>query len=174
MNKTMNRKGIALYDLLAAILLFSVVTVLLMNIISIVSRAQQSILVQEDKTATGLIMTRQIENQIDAFNPTSVSYCDLQNRCLLLEKAYELEYNPVSGQIEQTDYVPALTLQIEFDGVDITIDSGILDAKVYSLDLATHVEIVETDYATIIYVYIYLVDKFDHVDEFISMYSILK
>ncbi len=174
MNKIFNQKGIGLLDLLAAIILFSVMTVLLINIISIVSRSQQSIMIQEDKTATGLIMTRQIENQIDAFNPTGVSYCNVQQTCILLEKDYDLEYNPVSGQIEQTDYIPALTIQIEFDGTDIYLDSVIIDSSVYTLDLATHLEIVDNDYATMIYVYIFLVDKYDHVDQFISMYSILK
>jgi len=174
MNKILNQKGIGLLDLLAAIILFSVMTVLLINIISIVSRSQQSIMIQEDKTATGLIMTRQIENQIDAFNPTGVSYCNVQQTCILLEKDYDLEYNPVSGQIEQTDYIPALTIQIEFDGTDIYLDSVIIDSSVYTLDLATHLEIVDNDYATMIYVYIFLVDKYDHVDQFISMYSILK
>jgi len=174
MNKIFNQKGIGLLDLLAAIILFSVMTVLLINIISIVSRSQQSIMIQEDKTATGLIMTRQIENQIDAFNPTGVSYCNVQQTCILLEKDYDLEYNPVSGQIEQTEYIPALTIQIEFDGTDIYLDSVIIDSSVYTLDLATHLEIVDNDYATMIYVYIFLVDKYDHVDQFISMYSILK
>lgn len=172
MNKSSRNRGFALFDLLAAMVLFSVIGIILFNVVGMISRSQQSIMVQENKTATGLLMTRDLERYMSEFVPTSASYCDAEFTCILLTKDVEVSYDPITETIIRTVLSPAEEVQILYNGTDLTYDITLIDNRVYPFDASTRMEIVSNAFSTDIFIYISLSDRYGKVDEFIALYSI--
>lgn len=172
MNSLKKNNGLALLDLLGAIVIMGLVSILVINLISVIYRSQESIIVQEDKSTTGLFLVREIENTITEFKPTEVSYCDLTQTCITLLKSSENIYDSITGEVTETIYNPPLEMTILFDSTNLSIDAVNLSKSYFQIDVTTYFEIANKINSVDIIFHISLADKYDQIDEFVAFYSI--
>ncbi|MDD3123549.1 MAG: hypothetical protein PHC62_08585 [Candidatus Izemoplasmatales bacterium] len=172
MNNMKKKGGFALVDVLGAIVIFGIATILILNILNLLFRGQQSIFVAEDKTTTGLLITREIENKLLAFEPTNVSLCEFEDNCLVFEKQYSYEYNPDNKAIEKVSLSPYLQLVIRMTNNQIDIGSDIISTSPYLIHSNSYVTITNNTFTTSANFYISLEDNLGIITEFVAMYSI--
>lgn len=172
MNNPSNKKGFALVDILAAIVIFGIATALIANILTLLLRGHESILVAEDKTTAGLLITREIENKVLDFDPTNVSLCDGEDQCIIFERQYEYRYNSDTGVVEKVFLSTYEQLVIRFQDDQIEIGDSITNTSPYSIHSDSNATITYNDFTTTVHIHIWLEDNLGIISEFIAMYSI--
>jgi len=172
MNNLRNNRGVSLLDLLAAIVLFSILSLLIMNVIILVQQGRESIIDSEDITIQGMLITRQIENSIQDFEPTEVNTCVEQDNCIILTQSFYYEYNSVTGTLDFIEVNPVRNFTIYFNTDSIQLNDKTIDLSPYTITSTNIITITESTNAISIMFSFSLSDNYGNSAPFIASYSI--
>lgn len=128
----MNKKGVTVVELLGAIIVFSLIISLSAVILSLISNANERILMNTRATTKGNYLVTTLENNMQRFSPTNYSACGTGN-CVILENHYVYEVDLVTEEINLVIYNPILTRTISISNGQILIDSVALDITYFTL-----------------------------------------
>ncbi len=106
-----NKKGITLVELLAAIVIMGIATALIVQIVNLLINASDKALENARANTQGMVTVEILESTMRQFEPTDISFCAGTNECIILEKHFIDEV--VGESIVTTDYIPPLLLTIE-------------------------------------------------------------
>lgn len=106
-----NKKGITLVELLAAIVIMGIATALIVQIVSLLINASDKALENARANTQGMVTVEILESTMRQFEPTDLSFCGGSSECIILEKHFIDEV--VGESIVTTDYIPPLLLTIE-------------------------------------------------------------
>ncbi|MBN2300513.1 MAG: type II secretion system protein [Acholeplasmataceae bacterium] len=149
----MNKKGVTLIEMLAAIVIFSLALSLAATVISLINNASARIEINSQANYQGLLIDRQLKDAILDFAPTNYSNCGGQN-CYVLEKEFTYEFDANLGQIVLTTYSPALTHQLNINNGEILINNVPLVIDDFTLGDNSDIDILQNGtqvYLTITY-----------------------
>jgi prepilin-type N-terminal cleavage/methylation domain-containing protein len=124
----MNRKGFSIIEMLAVIIILSLIASLVAILIRTMTIANQSISEEAKANVEATKLIAEVNRFYEDFKPTDYSNCVNQN-CVILVKTHEYAYDPDTSDIELTVFDPALETQIEFINNNLE-----LDGIIYNLD----------------------------------------
>lgn len=107
----MNRKGLTLVELLAAVVIMGIATALVVQIVGLLLNASEKAINNARANTQGMVTVEILESTIRQFEPTDLSFCAGTNECVILEKHFLDEL--VGDSIVTTYYNPPLLLTIE-------------------------------------------------------------
>lgn len=139
----MNKKGLTLVELLAAIIIFGLAISLTATVITLINNASSKIEVNAKANSVALFIDRDLKDDILSFGPTTYSSCGGQN-CYVLEKEFEYTFDSGSGQIVLTTYNPALTYQIQINNGELLINGIPMVIDYFSLGSNSNIELITT------------------------------
>ncbi len=140
----MNKKGLTLVELLAAVVIFGLAVALTATVITLINNASSKIEVNAMANSEALFIDRSLKDDILAFGPTTYSSCGGQD-CFVLEKEFEYTFDSGTGQIVLTTYSPALTYQIEISNGEILVDSTPIVINNFTLGPNSTIELITTN-----------------------------
>ncbi|MBU1141637.1 MAG: hypothetical protein KKG64_03855 [Firmicutes bacterium] len=138
----MNKRGVSLIELLAGFVIFALAVSLAATVISLLNYASDRIEINSLANREGLFLDREIKDDILAFGPTTYSTCGGQD-CIILEKEFTYEFDPILEDILLTTYSPALTHKIEISKGEILIDDVALVIDNFTLGSNSNIDIIE-------------------------------
>lgn len=174
MRKIKERTGVALVELLGALVIFGIVSVLVTSMISVFISAQQSIYLEGKMTAAGLLVTRSIENKILEFEPTNVSYCVGEENCIILEKQYVYSYVEGQTAITKQTLDPFLQVTIRYLDGALHVGDTIIEPSPYWISLDSQIVIEDRLHEQHITFYITIEDGSGKTAQFAASYSVLE
>lgn len=124
----MNRKGVTLVELLAAIVIMSLVIGLVSMLLTSLNNANVEITEEAKANVEATKLISNLDDYFDDFSPNDYRFCGTDN-CVILEKDFEYIYSSVLGTVELVVNDPPTELRIEF--VDNQL---VLGEEVYNLD----------------------------------------
>lgn len=136
MNRLNNHKGVSLVELLAYIVIFSIVTALLATILTLVTTATSRIITNGKANTEGMLITRNLETSMQNFSSTDFANCPGNTECIILENHFAYVYSSTLGEVVLEVYNPVREFEIEinngelfYDGVAILIDGFTLHSS---------------------------------------------
>ncbi len=148
----MNKKGISLVELLGAIVIFGLMTSLVALFLSVFLRASDRISINAKANQEGQLVVEILEDLMQDLSPTTYSTCG-PNDCLVLEKEFAYEFDPIQEDVILVIYSPSQALQLEIDSNNVLK----IDATAYVFNdftLGALSSIVFTESSGILYVII--------------------
>jgi prepilin-type N-terminal cleavage/methylation domain-containing protein len=132
----MNKRGVTLVELLAALVLFGIVVALVSSILTLITRANKDIQIQTLANSEGNYLKAVIDNELRDYHVTSVESCSTNTtRCIILKSDNQFEYVDSSGN------PTLLTYDYQFK-IEFSINDELILIKEKKLDT-------ETTYTTI-------------------------
>ena len=146
----MNKKGFSIIEILAAIIILSLIASLVAVLLRTMTIANQSISEEAKANVEATKLIAKINRFYEDFEPTDYLDCINQN-CVILVKTHEYAYDPDTSDIELTVFDPALETQIEFINNNLEFDGVIynLDYFQFSNDFLITASINANDKITI-------------------------
>lgn len=118
-----NKRGVTLVELLAAIVIMGIATALIVQIVGLLLNASEKAINNSRANTQGMVTVEILESTIRQFEPTNLSFCISTNECIILEQHFIDEL--IGESIVTTYYDPPLLLTIELmDGVFAINDQG--------------------------------------------------
>ncbi len=114
----MSKKGVSLVELLGAIVIFGLVASLVALFLSVFLRANERISINARANQEGQLVVEILEEQMQNLSPTAYSSCGL-NDCLVLDKEFAYEFDPIQEDVVLVTFSPALSLRLEIDSKNI-------------------------------------------------------
>lgn len=136
----MNKRGVSLVELLAAIVIFGLTLSLVATVISLINNASDKIEVNSRANSQGLFLDREIKDTIIEFGPTTYKNCGKD--CITLQKEFIYEYDDILEDIVLTTYSPALTHEIRILNGEILVNDVPIVIDHFTLGAGSQIEIV--------------------------------
>ena len=127
----MNKRGLSITELLAAVIIMAIAFSLVGLLISSFQNANHRIEDEARANTEASSLIAFIERDIDAFSPTDYRTCETGN-CVVLEKHFEKTYLPGQTAIVTEIHDPPLEYRIVYDGGGLSFGG-----EVYSPDNLT-------------------------------------
>ncbi len=124
----MNKKGVTIVELLAAIIIMGLVIGLVSMLLSSLNNANVEITEEAKANVEATKLIANLDDYFDDFSPTDYRACEVDN-CVILEKDFEYIYSSVLGTVDLIVHNPPTELRIEF--VDNQLVFG---EEIYNLD----------------------------------------
>ncbi|MDA3932588.1 MAG: type II secretion system protein [Tenericutes bacterium] len=112
----MNRRGMTIVELLAALVIMTIVASLVAMLIASYRSVHQDITDESKANLESTLLFQSIRNDINAFSPTDYNDCVI-NDCVILVKTFEYVYLDGSISLNILDPIDTITLEV----VDQTI-----------------------------------------------------
>lgn len=127
----MNKKGVTLIELLAALVIMGIVASLVGLLLSSFQNANSTINEEGKANIESTLLIAEIHNELNDFNPTNYREC-VSTNCIILEKHFAYDYSNENTSIILETYDPPLEYSLEFIGEDL-----FLNGVVYELEYFT-------------------------------------
>jgi len=137
----MNKRGVTVIELLAAVVIFSLMISLVAIVISLINSASNRIEINSLANSEGLFLDRELKDALLEFGPTE--YINCGTNCITFQKEFIYEFDTVLEEIVLTTYSPALTHQIEILNGQILVDSVPVVIEYFTLGPGSQIEMLE-------------------------------
>lgn len=114
-----SHKGFTLIEVLASIVIGSLALALIAQILVLFMVSSQDTIIYGKANTTGLLMVETLETRIRNFQPTTLSLCDGETSCVILESHYQ--YVITEEGISIVYYETPTTLTIEFTNQEMVL-----------------------------------------------------
>lgn len=165
----MNKKGVTLIELLAALVIFGLVVSLTASVISLISDASNRIEINAQANSQGLFIDREIKDALQEFAPNEYSSCG--SNCITFQKEFIYEFDPILEDIVLTIYNPALTHTVQISNGEILINSVPITIENFTLGGASQIELVENSSQAYFILTLELVGSNNKIYTFTTSYS---
>jgi len=136
----MNRKGLTIVELLAALVIMGIVATIIGLLINSYQDANDTISESSKASLEASLLIQNIENDLDEFSPTDYTSCT-SPECVTLTKSFEYIYN--EGQIILQTYDPVLSQNLIFENQQLSFGSITYDIDGFSLSNDTSINVSE-------------------------------
>ena len=133
--------GLTIVELLGAIVIFSIATSMIAIAVSFIVNANKEIIENGKANATGTLIMRRIENEINDLSVTR--YDDTVNQQLILYSDFEYVFDEDAQEIDTIEHNPPIELILEFSQNNILINGSVLDLDGFVLDDSSKIEVIE-------------------------------
>jgi len=137
----MNKRGVTIIELLASIIIFSLMISLVAIIMSLINSESDRIEINSLANAEGLFLDRELKDAILEFGPTEYITCGTD--CIIFQKEFTYEFDPILENIVLTTYSPALTHRIQISNGQILVDNIPVVIDYFTLGSGSKIELVE-------------------------------
>lgn len=137
----MNKRGVTIIELLASVIIFSLMVSLVAVVISLINNASDRIEINSRANYEGLFLDREIKDALLEFSPTEYISCGTD--CIIFQKEFLYEFDPILDDIVLTTYSPALTHRIEILNGQILVNSVPLVIDYFTLGSGSKIELLE-------------------------------
>ena len=134
--------GITIVELLGAIVIFSITASMIAIAVSFIVNANKEIIENGKANATGTLIMRRIENEINDLSVTR--YDDTVNQQLILYSDFEYIYDETLKDIDIIEHNPPIELILQFTQNDILLNGSILNLDGFDLDDSSKIEVGES------------------------------
>lgn len=159
MTENTSKKGFTLVELLAALVLFSIMIALVSTVILQIQTAYKSIYATSNLNTQATLITREIENTLRDLPVDHAEMCSVDGNCLIVEKRFEYVIDSVGGSIEVIELIPPISKTITFEEGEIRIDGNNILPDFISLDAGSKIEIITWSNQETIRFSITIIDK---------------
>lgn len=126
----MNRRGITIVELLASLVIMTIVASLVAMIISTYRSVSQDITDESKANIESTLLFQSIRNDINSFSPTDYEACDVGD-CIILVKSFEYIY--VDGNISLNLFDPVETIRFQVVNQDIVFNGSVYNIEYFSI-----------------------------------------
>lgn len=128
----MNKKGLTIIELLAALIILGLVASLVGLLISSFQNANTSINDEGKANIEATLLIANVRNDLNEFNPTNYRECT-SDSCIILEKHFAYTYSEVDASIILDVYDPPLEYRLEFLNSNLLLNGDIYDLEYFTL-----------------------------------------
>ena len=128
----MNKKGLTIIELLAALIIFGLVASLVGLLISTFKNASSSINEEGKANIEATLLIENVRTELNEFNPTNYSECGSEN-CIILEKHFAYTYSDENNGIILDLYDPPLEYRLEYINPNLLLDGNIYEPDYFTL-----------------------------------------
>lgn len=166
----MNKRGVSLIELLAGIIIFGLAMSLIAVVISLINNASDRIEINTLANKEALFLDRELKDAILEFGPTTYSTCGGQD-CIVLEKEFAYEFDPVLEEIVLNIYNPELTHKIEMKNGVFSINDTPVVFENFTLGSNSNIDVLENLNQAYLVITIELIASTGKVFTFTTSYS---
>jgi len=144
----MNKRGVTIIELLAALVLLGIVISLTAMIFSVINRASNNIELTSRANSQALIIDQTIKDGLSEFGATDFSQCGTD--CITFEQHFTFYHNETLDEIQTVYHLPALKHRIEISGDVLLINGASLYTSDFTLGPNSYITINSVNNPTII------------------------
>jgi len=166
----MNKKGLSLFELIAALVIMSLVFTLSAFVISSFIQANERVTISAMANEEGNYASRKIEVALQNLNPNTYDNCPGAT-CYIFYQEFAYEINEVSEEIELIIYDVPLSYKLQIIGQVLYINDVAYDFEGFTLDSSSSIELTDVNGVISLSFTIVLESEKGDLFEFLTSYS---
>jgi prepilin-type N-terminal cleavage/methylation domain-containing protein len=125
----MSKKGVTIFEMLAALVIFAIIATLLSSLIRTMTIASERISEEAKANVQATLLIAKLNSYFDDFKPTDYSTDCEEDTCIVIIKSFEYYFNEVTNTITLEVFDPPVESIISFQNNNLFFDD-----LIYELD----------------------------------------
>ncbi len=139
----MNKKGISLFELIGALVIFSIVVTLTAMIINFYVQANNRITLNSQANYEGNLVVRRLDDYFRDLSPTTFGTCPGVG-CYTFSQEFTYELNPATQEVELVVHSIPVSLNVQVNAGNLYIGGIAYDFNLFSLNTGSSISVTQS------------------------------